>query len=115
MRPEKVWRAALGELQLQVSRSTFDTWLRDARLVSCEDGKYIVGVESGFARDWLDARMRTTVERTVTGIVGTASAVSFVVWPRDPIAPDAETHLFRGGTDEKLTQQTHSLVPGRSF
>jgi chromosomal replication initiator protein len=83
--------------------------------VSCEDGKYIVGVESGFARDWLDARMRTTVERTVTGIVGTASAVSFVVWPRDPIAPDAETHLFRGGTDEKLTQQTHSLVPGRSF
>lgn len=115
MRPEKVWSAALGELQLQVSRSTFDTWLRDARLVSCEDGKYIVGVESGFARDWLDARMRTTVERTVAGIVGTASAVSFVVWPRDPMVPDEETHLFLGETAEKPTQQTHSLVPGRSF
>lgn len=115
MRPEKVWRAALGELQLQVSRSTFDTWLRQTRLVSCEGGKYIVGVESGFARDWLDERMRTTVERTITGIVSGAATVSFVVWPHMPAAPASEMPLFPKRSAEPPAQQTSDQAPGRSF
>ena len=115
MRPENVWRAALGELQLQVSRSTFDTWLRDVRLVSCEDGEYIVGVESGFARDWLDARMRTTVERTVAGIVGRTASVSFVVWPREPAKTTGDTPLFPESPAENPAHHSREPAPGRSF
>ncbi len=110
-----MWRAALGELQLQLSRSTFDTWLRDARLVSCEDGEYIVGVESGFARDWLDARMRSTVERTVAGIVGRTASVSFVVWPYEPANPTGDTPLFPESPAENPAHQTRDPAPGRSF
>ncbi len=115
MRPERVWRAALGELQLQVSRSTFDTWLRDARLVSCEDSEYIVGVESGFARDWLDARMRATVERTVAGIVGRTASVSFVVWPHEPTNPTGDTPLFPESPAEKPDHHSRAPAPDRSF
>ena len=115
MRPESVWSATLGELQLQVSRSTFDTWLRDARLVSCEAGEYIIGVENDFARDWLDARMRNTVERTVAGIVGTTAVVSFVVWPDDHVSPHGETPLFPDGPDEKADPPNRAPVTHRSF
>jgi chromosomal replication initiator protein len=115
VRPEKVWRAALGELQLQVSRSTFDTWLRDARLVSCEESEYIIGVDSGFARDWLDAHMRNTVERTVGGIGGGAATVSFVVWPQDPATTSGETPLFPAAPDKDVSRQTRAPAPRRSF
>ena len=115
MRPEAVWSAALGELQLQVSRCTFDTWLRDARLVSCEAGEYIIGVENDFARDWLDARMRTTVERTVAGIVGRTAVVSFVVWPHDPVPLSGEAPLFPDGPAEKTAHLARASAPDRSF
>ena len=33
-----LWEAALGQLQLQVTRANFETWLRDSRGLSLEDG-----------------------------------------------------------------------------
>ena len=36
MTPEAAWKATLGELELQMTKATFNTWLRDARLLdSC--------------------------------------------------------------------------------
>ncbi|HLF01073.1 MAG TPA: chromosomal replication initiator protein DnaA [Anaerolineales bacterium] len=84
MRPEQVWQAALGELQLQLTKSTFDTWLRDTTLLSYEDGVFVVGVENAYAKDWLENRLLSTIKRTLTGIAGRATEVRFVVWA-DPL------------------------------
>lgn len=83
MRPDQVWQAALGELQLQLAKSTYDTWLRDAALISHEDGAYVVGVENAYAKDWLENRLLSTIKRTLTGITGHAVEVRFVVWGAD--------------------------------
>ncbi|MBM4422967.1 MAG: chromosomal replication initiator protein DnaA [Chloroflexi bacterium] len=80
MRPEQVWQAALGELQLQLTKSTFDTWLRDTSLLSYEDGVFVIGVENAYAKDWLENRLLSTIKRTLTGIAGRATEVRFVVW-----------------------------------
>ena len=60
MKPDQVWRAALGELQLQMTRASYDTWLRSASLIAYEDGTYIIGVRSDYAKDWLEERLLTT-------------------------------------------------------
>ena len=86
MKAEQTWRAVLGELEMQMSQASFSTWLRDSKLIAFEDNIFVVGVESGFIKDWLDGRMRSTVERTLAGIVGQETSVSFVVWP-EPAAP----------------------------
>lgn len=80
MRPEQVWQAALGELQLQLTKATYDTWLRDSSLLSHEDGVFVIGVENAYARDWLENRLLSTIKRTLTGIAGRAAEVRFVVW-----------------------------------
>ncbi len=64
MRPEQVWQAALGELQLQMTRATYDTWLRDTILVSSDDDTFVIGLKNAYARDWLENRLRTTIQRT---------------------------------------------------
>ncbi len=74
-----VWQAALGELQLQMTKATFDTWVRNTRLVSCQDDVFVIGAQNEFARDWLENRLLTTVERTLVGIVGHPVEVRFVV------------------------------------
>ena len=45
MSAERLWQAALGQLQMELPRATFDTWVRDAELLAYEDGTYIIGIK----------------------------------------------------------------------
>ena len=74
-----IWQAAMGELRLQMTKASFDTWARNTRLVSCQDDVFVVGAQNEFARDWLENRLLTTVERILVGIVGHPVEVRFVV------------------------------------
>ncbi len=80
MDAERLWQAALGQLQMELPRATFDTWVRDAELLASEDGTFIVGVQNAYARDWLEDRMLATVKRVLTGLAGRTVEVRFVVW-----------------------------------
>jgi hypothetical protein len=80
---EGVWREVLGELQLEMTRTAFDTWLRDSRLVEFADGRCIVEVRNGYARDWLQHRLLPVVERALESVVGRAVAVEFVSSPKE--------------------------------
>ncbi|MFQ6102150.1 MAG: chromosomal replication initiator protein DnaA [Anaerolineae bacterium] len=79
MKPDLIWSAALGELQLQMTQATFDTWLRDSRLLKCEDGTFVIGVKSGYAKDWLEHRLLATIKRTLVRLTGRTVEVKFIV------------------------------------
>ncbi len=80
MQSEQVWQAALGQLQLEMPKTTFDTWVRGTTLLTHEDGSYVIGVNNAYAKDWLENRLRATIKRTLSGIVGRTVEVRFVVW-----------------------------------
>lgn len=88
MKAEQIWQAALGELQLQMTKATFDTWVRDTTVISYEDGSFIIGVHNGFAKDWLENRLLTTIKRTLTAIIGHTVEVKFTVWARNSANED---------------------------
>ena len=86
MKAEEIWQAALGELQLQMTRATFATWVKDTSVISYEDGTFIIGVHSDFAKDWLENRLLNTIKRTLIRIVGHAVEVKFVL--KSPPRPE---------------------------
>jgi chromosomal replication initiator protein len=79
MKPEIVWQAALGELQLQMTKATFDTWVKQTHVVAYEDGTFIIGAQNGFAIDWLENRLHATIQRTLTNILNRSVEVRYVV------------------------------------
>ncbi len=79
MLPEIAWKATLGELELQMTKATFNTWLKDARLLACDEGEYVVGVRNDYAKDWLENRLQGAILRTLTAIVDEPVSVRFVV------------------------------------
>jgi chromosomal replication initiator protein len=94
-KPDLVWAATLGELQLQMTQATFDTWLRDSRFLKYENGAFVIGVKTGYAKDWLETRLLGTVTRTLARQTGSDTDVRFVVWSDEPpAAPDLGTPLF---------------------
>ena len=73
------WGAAVkGVLQLQMTRANFETWVKPAAMV-CEDGALVVTAPTAFAKDWLEDRLVTTIERTAVGVLGRAVEVRFEV------------------------------------
>ena len=79
MTADQIWQAALRELQLQMTKATFDTWVKNTRAISHEEGVFVIGVPNALARDWLENRLLTTVERTLVGIIGHPVEVKFAV------------------------------------
>ncbi len=93
MKAEQYWEAALGQLQLDMPRASFDTWVRDSELLAYEDGSFIIGVQNGYARDWLHERLSGKVQQLLTGIVGRSVEVRFVVWQGEVEGTEARSGI----------------------
>lgn len=85
--PDQIWQTALGELQLQLTGATFDTWLAHSSLVGFEGGAFTIGVHNQYAKDWLETRLVEMIKRTLAKITGQPVEVQFVVYDPVPIAP----------------------------
>ncbi len=80
---QQAWQAATGQLQMEMSKASFDTWVRSAELVSCNDGVFTIGVPNAYARDWLESRLSSTIVRILTGLMEGPQSIEFVVWHKD--------------------------------
>ncbi len=79
MNAEQAWQSVLGQLQMEMPRASFDTWVRDTRPISYQDGTLTIGVHNAYARDWLESRLASTVSRLLVGIMRGTVNVDFVV------------------------------------
>jgi len=84
---QRIWAAALGELQLGVTKANFETWFKDTSILSEEDDVYCVAVPNAFAREWLENKYRPQVRQAVQHIVGRTVDVRFVTAPAGASAP----------------------------
>ena len=81
------WQAVLGQLQMEMAKATYDTWVRDAVFVAYEDGSFIIGVKNAYARDWLESRLTSTITRLLVGLMDRSVEVRFVVWQNQQDVP----------------------------
>lgn len=88
MYPEQAWQATLGELQLQMTKATFNTWVKDTRFLAHEDDLFFVSVPSAYAKDWLENRLYATIKRTLENVMGHSLELRFVVWNDPGNGPD---------------------------
>lgn len=107
MKAEQAWQAALGQLQMEMPKAAFDTWVRDAEYISYEDGSFVIGVQNAYARDWLQSRLSSTVARLLTGIMNRTVEVHFIVWQKEAeelqIADYEEPAEASGYTTQNIT------------
>ena len=74
----RIWTRSLEELQLQMTRATFDTWLRGSKVVEASDGCLTVAVRHAHAVDWLQNRLLSVIERTVARHADGEVKITFV-------------------------------------
>ncbi|TET82230.1 MAG: hypothetical protein E3J37_07725, partial [Anaerolineales bacterium] len=109
MNAKQLWQAALGQLQMEMPRATFETWVRDAELLAYEDRAFVIGVQNAYARDWLEDRLLSTVKRVLTGIVGQTVEVRFVVWQDSTDIEPPVVALLESSPCENRGKLTYNL------
>ena len=99
---KQVWEATLGHLQLQVTRPSYQTWLKDTVGLASHDGRFVVGTPNTFVAEMLEQRMYSLIsqamERVTSGPVDVRfqvlqpadDATSRVAAPRPLASPAAE-------------------------
>src|SRR5512143_179991 len=95
MNVDQAWQSVLLQLQSEMPKASYDTWVGETRPVSYENGALTVGVPNAYARDWLESRLSSTVSRLLVGILDSNVAVNFVVAQSEEpelSEPDAAAH-----------------------
>ena len=88
---QKLWTASLGQLQLQVPRSSYETWLKGTLGLSIDGDLLSVGAPTTFASEWLERRMHQVIEDVVSGVAGRPIRVAIkVVSPQFESSPSGD-------------------------
>ena len=90
-RPEEtLWQAALAQLELEMTKATFNTHLRRSRLVAYDDGVFTVAVLNEYSRGWLEHRLVPTILRVLRHLAGREDvSIRFVTeaeWAEESVA-----------------------------
>lgn len=73
----RIWETALGQLQLQVTRPNYETWLKGTVGLRLDNGHFVIGTRSDFANESLSSKMRPLIAKTLSAIIGKPVEVSF--------------------------------------
>lgn len=80
MNAKDAWLATMGQLQTQLNRATYDTWLRHADLFSCEDGRFVVSVPNAFTKDWIERNIFTSISTTLARLYRRPTELQIIVY-----------------------------------
>jgi chromosomal replication initiator protein len=78
---DTIWNAVQEELRFQLAKPSYETWLKNAVLVSADGSSYRIGVPSKLAKDWLEDRFAGLIQETLQAVTGGEVEVDFVVSP----------------------------------
>ena len=87
MKPQDIWNATYNQLELQLDRASFDTWLRSAVFLGIDDGVYCIGVHNSYAVDMLQHRLYRIVRRVLSDIAGHPTEIQFEVHKPQAVRP----------------------------
>jgi chromosomal replication initiator protein len=73
---EPLWHQVVEALQASLSKPTFETWIRPARLRSWRDGQLLLEAPNSFACSWLRKNYLTQIEAIASDLAGQPVQVS---------------------------------------
>jgi chromosomal replication initiator protein len=79
MTNDELWQAALGEIELSISRANFITWFKNTSILSNENGKILIGVPNGFSKEWLENKYRSYIIKALHNFQESASEISCII------------------------------------
>lgn len=69
MTNDQLWQAALGEIELTLSKANFTTWFKDTFISSLENNKLVVCVPNTFTKAWLEKKYHKEIITAIESVL----------------------------------------------
>lgn len=80
----ELWKTALADIELSVSRPNFITWFNGTRIASFDEGKMVVTVPNGFAKEWLQNKYNKFVVKAVRNLAPEIREIEYIIGEAAP-------------------------------
>ncbi len=79
MEKEELWKSVLSELEIQISRPNFLTWLKSSRLVEIKEDGVIVSLPNYFTKEWVENKYNKLIISSLKNIDYSIKRVEYIV------------------------------------
>lgn len=99
MTNEELWQAALGELELSLSKANFTTWFKNTFIISQDLGKVIIGVPNNFTKTWLENKYHKDILKSLQNV--TNNTVKEILYRIESLKKPAISQALRETAKQK--------------
>lgn len=79
MNCEKLWKTVLAELEIQISRPNFLTWLKNSQLTQNKNGELVIVLPNHFAKEWVETKYHKLILGSLRQHESSIAHVSYAV------------------------------------
>ncbi len=79
MKEKEIWQAALGELELSLSKANFTTWFKNTALKEAKDGVFVITVPNAFTKEWLKNKYHDQILDALTNVTKGVKEIRYEV------------------------------------
>ena len=79
MELHELWKSALGDIELQVSKANFKTWLQNTALSDKRGGVVTVSVPNSFTKEWLENKYHKFILRALRNLDSEIKDVAYEI------------------------------------
>lgn len=116
MTNDQVWKAVLGEIELNLSRVNFVTWFKDTFISQFENNAVIVCVPSAFVKKWLEEKYHKNIIKALENV--TKQDIKEVIYKIELKKPEAKDSFTINNSEldtkieikEEKSQSNHKAV-----
>ena len=76
---DQLWKVTLAEMEVQLSRANFATWLKNSRLVNKKDGVFSIALPNNFSKEWVENKYQKNLLGIIRSFDASARKLDFVV------------------------------------
>ncbi|MFA6354599.1 MAG: chromosomal replication initiator protein DnaA [Candidatus Paceibacterota bacterium] len=80
----QLWQITLKEMEVQLSRANFATWLKKSDLVDKKDGVFYISLPNNFAKEWIENKYQKNLLGIIRNYDSSARKLEFVVTSQEP-------------------------------
>ncbi|HHV72169.1 MAG TPA: chromosomal replication initiator protein DnaA [Clostridia bacterium] len=95
-----LWEKALVLIEKELSKPSFETWVKTTEPVDITDNTILISVPNDFAKDWLENRYANIIKKALTAVSGLEMDVKFFV-PNDKNLPNLDSLEEKNWLDKK--------------
>src|SRR5215472_14192257 len=91
-----LWQNCQAQLEGKLTTPVFESWIKPIKLHRLSAEEITLMVPTPFHKEWAENRLKTTIQGTLTELLGSAINIKFII---DPDAAPAESRPGNGQPD----------------